>query len=282
MELIALRTFLAVVEEGSMLLAAEKLNTVQSNVTARIKKLEGSLNQTLFFREGKSLTLTPPGRELLKYAEQMLSLQSDAIHAISQVGSSSGTLKLGTMEAFASFKLPTALPLFREELPDVQLHIETDTSAALVKKVLSHQLDVAIVGGIVDHEDLITKEVLKEELVLVRAKNAVPQQALILFKHGCAYRASALNWMRAQGLQNYGLMELNTLDGILGCVSIGLGVTLMPLSLIKDSQHKNQLTWEKLPAEVADVSTLLIRHRKNQQEPILNTLEASFKERLIS
>ena len=52
MELIALRTFQAVVEEGGILAASRKLNTVQSNVTGRIRKLEEELGAELFFRKG--------------------------------------------------------------------------------------------------------------------------------------------------------------------------------------------------------------------------------------
>ena len=62
MELIALRTFQAVVEEGGILAASRKLNTVQSNVTSRIRRLEEELGAELFFRKGRGLELAPPGR----------------------------------------------------------------------------------------------------------------------------------------------------------------------------------------------------------------------------
>ena len=275
MELLTLKTFLAVVDEGGMQQAAVKLHTVQSNVTTRIKKLEQSLDTRLFYREGKTLTLTPPGRALLDYARQMLRLELQAVNVVVHAGNSLGDIRLGTMEAFASFKLPQVLGSVRDQYPNIRLQIETDTSAALVRQVLDHRLDAAFVGGTVNHPDLVAREVVREELVLVRsAAVAEPQQALILFKQGCAYRASALSWAREQGYQDFALMQLNTLDGILGCVAIGLGITLMPRSLIANSVHSDKLSCQSLPAHIAGVPTQLVQHRNSPTLPLVDTLAA--------
>ena len=72
MELVALRTFQAVVEEGGILAASRKLNTVQSNVTGRIRRLEEELGAELFFRKGRGLELAPSGKVLLDYARRKL------------------------------------------------------------------------------------------------------------------------------------------------------------------------------------------------------------------
>ena len=64
MELIALKTFETVVEEGGILAASRKLNTVQSNVTSRIQRLEEELETKLFFRKGRGLKLAPSGKVL--------------------------------------------------------------------------------------------------------------------------------------------------------------------------------------------------------------------------
>ena len=71
MELVALRTFQAVVEEGGILAASRKLNTVQSNVTGRIRRLEEELGTELFFRKGRGIELAPSGRVLLDYARRI-------------------------------------------------------------------------------------------------------------------------------------------------------------------------------------------------------------------
>lgn len=264
MEIRALRTFNTVVAEGGILAASKKLHTVQSNITTRIKKLEEELKAELFFREGKKLILTPAGRVLLKYARQILQLEIQTVQAVSNSAEDIQQLNLGSMEAFAAFQLPIALQPLRLRYPALQLHIETDTSAGLVKKVIDYKLDAAFVGGKVTHPELEVTPVFTEELVLVSASNACANtnDCLIVFKEGCAYRARAMNWMRETGRQSYQTMELGTLDGILGCIAIGLGCTLMPKRLVVESRYMDQLDLQSLPPHISEIPTVLVQHKR--------------------
>ena len=273
MELIALRTFEAVVEEGGILAASKKLNTVQSNVTGRIRKLEEELGTELFLRKGRGLALAPSGRVLLDYARRMLQLEQQTAAAVRQVGESSGELRIGAMETFAALHLPTALKAVRRAHPGVELRVFTEPTAELVEKVLDHKLDAAFVAGPVIHPDLVFTEVAVEELVQVHAAGTDPvQQALILFREGCAYRTRALAWQRSIGHATADVMEFGTLDGILGCVSVGLGWTLMPRRIVERSSYGAGLIVTPVPAEIALIPTGLIRLREAVSLAALETL----------
>ncbi len=261
MELQALRTFQAVVEEGGIISASRKLNTVQSNVTSRIKRLEDELGAKLFHRKGRGLELAPPGKVLLDYARQLIQLERQAGTAVREAGETTGELRIGSMETFAAFKLPTVLKAVRAAHGALTLHVETDTSAALIEAVLDYRLDCAFAGGPIDHPDIEAMEVQRETLVLAKQKDGRTQpDTLILFRQGCAYRARALAWQRERGNQLEDVMELGTLDGILGCVAMGLGCTLMPEWAVKTSRHADQLETESVSPHIRTVSTLLIRH----------------------
>ncbi len=272
MEFIALRTFQAVVEEGGILSASRKLNTVQSNVTNRIKRLEEELGAELFYRKGRGLELAPSGRVLLEYTQQLLQLESQAGAAVRQVGEQSGELRIGSMESFASLRLAPALKAVRTGHQGVDLHVVTDTSEGLVEQVLEHKLDCAFVGGHVEHPDLVVQEITTEELVLVRATDAASNLPLILFKEGCAYRARALTWQRESGRLVNDTMELGTLDGILGCVAMGLGCTLMPRWIVTHSRHSADLTVETIDPQLAQIKTVLVRHRDSLPLKAMDTL----------
>ncbi|MFC5302987.1 LysR substrate-binding domain-containing protein [Azospira restricta] len=260
MELIALRTFQAVVEEGGILAASRKLNTVQSNVTSRIRRLEQELGAELFFRKGRGLELAPSGRVLLDYARRMLQLERETSAAVRQAGEAVGELRIGTMETFAAVHLPNALKAVRAAHPRVELRIFTDTTAALMSGVLEHRLDCAFVAGPVVHPGLAFDELLVEELVQVHARGADPvRQPLILFREGCAYRARALAWQRAIGHAQADAMEFGTLDGILGCVAVGLGWTLMPRRVVEQSPHAAELAIGTVPDDIGRVPTGMIR-----------------------
>jgi DNA-binding transcriptional LysR family regulator len=222
MELIALRTFQAVVEEGGILAASRKLNTVQSNVTGRIRKLEEELGAELFFRKGRGLELAPPaGAARLRTPHADAGTADGA--APCQVGESAGELRIGAMETFAALHLPSALAPANTRL---ELRVFTDTTSTLTEKVLDHKLDCAFVAGPVIHPDLRFDELVVEELVQVHAAGTDPVLLpLILFREGCAYRTRAIAWQRKQGHAVADAMEFGTLEGILGCIAVGLGWT---------------------------------------------------------
>lgn len=273
MELVALRTFQAVVEEGGILAASRKLNTVQSNVTSRIRRLEEELGTELFFRKGRGIELAPSGRVLLEYARRMLLLERQTSAAMRQVGESTGELRIGTMETFAALHLPSALKSVRAAHPRLELRVQADTSGALTQKVLDHKLDCAFVAGPVKHPELRFDELVIEELVQVCAAGTSPLDLpLIIFREGCAYRARALEWQRAAGNVLAETMEFGTLEGILGCVSVGLGWTLMPRRVVERSPLAAELIVEPVPVDIGRVPTGMVYLRDAAPFPGLKLL----------
>lgn len=278
MELVALRTFQTVVEEGGVLAASRKLNTVQSNVTGRIRRLEEELGVELFFRKGRGLELAPSGRVLLAYARRLLQLERQTAAAVRQIGEGSGELRIGTMETFAALHLPRALKAVRARHPMLELRVRTNTSAALAEAVLDHKLDCAFVAGPVTHPSLHFEELVVEELVQVSAPGISPvTHPLIFFREGCAYRTRALTWQRAIGHAVADAMEFGTLEGILGCVSVGLGWTLMPRAVVEQSGHADELVLEALPDDVGRVPTGMITLRDAPSMVAFKTLAAAIR-----
>ena len=276
MEIVTLKTFLAVVESGGVLSASKQLHTVQSNVTTRIRRLEEELGEALFIRKGRGLELAPAGRVLVKYAEQMLQLEQQAMTAVRQVGSNSGLLRIGSMETFAAVRLPSALKCLRSSHSGLELSVETSTSQELLDRLLGFKLDCAFVGGPVDHPELLAEQVLLEELVLVQSRSH-PHAAgtLILFRHGCAYRERALAWRREVGKQVGEVMQLGTLEGILGCVAVGLGCTLMPRAAVEQSRYAAEVSISSIPEHLALVPTMMVSHRKTPPLACMRTLATS-------
>ncbi len=276
MELLSLKTFQTVVNEGGVLAASRVLNTVQSNVTSRIQRLEQELGGKLFYRKGRGLALTPSGQVLLGYAQQLLQLEAQATAAVQQVGEESGELRVGAMEAFAAVRLPAVLKQVHERHRKVALHVSSGFSADLIDQVLHFKLDCAFVGGIESHPELQVTELLQDELVLIYVRSEEQKRLpLILFREGCSYRERALRWQHEQGMEQNGTMELGSLDAILGCVAVGMGQTLMPRWVVEQSRYRNELVVEPLETEWSKVSTALIQHRDAVAMPVLETLKVA-------
>ncbi|MFW1678535.1 LysR family transcriptional regulator [Pontibacter sp. JAM-7] len=259
--MVNLKTFVAVVESGGVQAASRVLNTVQSNVTARIRRLEEELHASLFYRSGRSLKLTPAGNLLLDYAEKLLHLEQQAVQALHQMGSASGELRIGAMESFAAGRLPGLLQALRRRHPTLQPRVNSASSAELIDAVLEHRLDCAFVGGPVEHELLDVAPVVTEKLVLVSAKEGAVEDTFIMFRPGCAYRQRAEAWLQERGKVATQVLEMGTQEGILGCVAVGLGMTMLPQHVVEQSAYFSALKLETLPARYSAVPTLLISHR---------------------
>lgn len=243
MELIDLLTFSTVARTGGITRAAEELNTVQSNVTQRVKALEAELGTALFERHSRGMTLTGAGRRLLPYAQRMAALSREAVLAARDDGEPKGPLAIGSMETTAAVRLPALLADFHRRCPAVRLSLRTATTADLVAAVLDGSLDGAFVAGPIAHADLTASVAFREELVLVTARHinnltelraSTPESGptALVFRTGCTYRQRLEQVLTEFGWPSATRFELGTLDGMIGCVAAGMGVTLLPRAVV--------------------------------------------------
>lgn len=266
MDLGSLRIFHATGVEGSVSKASRKLNCVQSNVTARIKQLENELDVQLFYRKKRGMALTPSGKVLMGYAEKALVLFKEARKAIQETGPLKGPLHIGSLESSAAARLPEILNRFHHEHPDVELTIQTGTDTELKDLIVAYQLDAAFVEAPAKNPDLVQVPVFREELVVVTGKQAespdtMTHPTMIVFPEGCTYRRILKQWFTRKGARSFKVMEFGSHEGILGCVSAGLGVTLFPISLIYRLNYNDRLNIHKLPKHIGTLDIHLIKRR---------------------
>lgn len=259
----ALNIFRAVARSGSVAAAAAAVHSVPSNVSARLRKLEGEIGTPLFLRQARGMQLTAAGEVLLDYAERILALTDEARAAVAEIGGGGGRLRLGSMESTAAVRLPPLLTAFARSNPRLHLSLLTGPSSEIVTAVLQRRIDIGLVAGPVDHPHLQGHAVFAEELVLAVAAGAAaapPAGAPILvFRNGCAYRARAESWARRTGGQVGAVMEFGSLDGLLGCVAAGMGVSVLPRSVVDQPAWRGQIA--ALALEEACCETWVIRHR---------------------
>ncbi|MBB1427455.1 LysR family transcriptional regulator [Shewanella sp. 11B5] len=240
MEILMLKTFKAVVDEDGIKGAADKLHTVQSNITSRIKKLEKELDTKLFTIIGRKLQLTPSGQQLCEYADQILQLEYQATSAILR---NKGTyeLRVGMPETFAAVHMPMALKKLKLNHAEIRTKIHTDTSERLVFSVLNNKVDCAAIGNAPKHENLIIIPIVKEELIMVTPRDSEHDPVLFVRDEGCGYRKHALIWQQKAGRGNDELMVMSSADGVLGCIAAGLGYTIIGKNMVAGSRYEKSL-----------------------------------------
>src|SRR5690625_3013486 len=198
-----LEVFKAVAEEGTITQAAKKLNYVQSNITSRIQKLEQTLNTSLFNWHGRGMNLTPEGKKLMTYADEILFLSDEMKKVLQSKEEPSGKFEIGSVETV--IKLPYILNMYTNKYPQVDLSLYTGVSEKLQEDVLNYELDGAFVIDTIPHPDLDIHFLYEEELVLVSNNDISTADELkaapfLCFSEGCSYRAQLEKWYADQNI----------------------------------------------------------------------------------
>ena len=155
MELRHIRYFLAVVSEGSVSKAAEKLCIAQPPLSRQIKDLEEELGTPLFSRKPKGLTLTDAGEHFLQYAERISQLADRSVEAIREMNEGlSGKLYLATVEGYAPALFAGWIAEFQKKYPLVEYELWNGNTDDVVKRVQSGLSDIAVITAPYDEEGL--------------------------------------------------------------------------------------------------------------------------------
>jgi len=284
-DLTALEIFKAVAEQGGITKAAARLHRVQSNVTTRVKQLEERLGTTLFLRQKGRLRLSPEGHVLLEYADRLLHLSSEAEAAL-QNRRPAGTLRLGALESTAATRLPPILSRYHAAYPEVRIELATGTTGALVAQVLNRELEAAVVAEPFTTTDLTVQPAFIEELVVITPKrfrrihtpHDIGHTTLIAFASGCSYRRRLEAWLAGAHVAPERVMEFGSYHAIVACVIAGMGIAIVPRSVIRASLGGREVTAHPLPPAVARARTWLV-WRSGYHATALTALQTMFRAR---
>ncbi len=181
-----------------------------------------------------------------------------------------GSLTIGSIENVAAIRLPDLLTSFMTQFPQVDLSLKGGTTEALINEVLEYKLDGAFVTGPVDHPDLVQYTFREEELVLITDKvhskiesfKDISQRTILTLEQGCKYRNGFETWLETEGVYPRKRMNFSSLEGIVGCVKSGLGISLLSKSYVNRLPIKEELNLYSIPEHYSSMLTVFI-HRKN-------------------
>ena len=279
MDVTDLKVVDAVARHGSMKKAASELNTVQSNVSARIRSLEDELGVALFQRSARGVQVTPAGRRILPFAARLSRLLSDASCAARDDGHPKGVFEIGTLETTLALRLPRLIAKFAKAYPDVRPVIRTGTTCSLIQGVIDSKLEGAFVVGPVNHPELQSEQAFREELVLVTScaihsldtVASVDNLKTVVFRIGCSYRQRLDSLLASLGILAPEPLEFGSIEAIIACVSAGVGVTLLPRGVVASAFREGLVNVHELPPEIADVETVFVRRLDGYFSSALST-----------
>ncbi|OOP72137.1 LysR family transcriptional regulator [Clostridium beijerinckii] len=241
METNDLKIFQTVAYEKSISKAALKLGYAQSNITMRIKFLENELNTTLFIRNNKGTIITSNGEKLLKYADKILELINEVNDEFlpSKIAS---TIKIGATQTISASILPKLFSLFYEKNPEVSLVLKTEKQKALLDMILKDELDGAFISAEIASSKIKKIITFKEKLALVSSVNIddindLPSPIIVNSDTNCPYRKLLQKWLVYNNSKPTAIIEFDSLESILGGISEGLGISLLPKSILPKNNN---------------------------------------------
>ena len=238
--------FLAVMQTGSVSLAAEKLFLTQPAITKRLKSLEEELNVRLFEPAGRGIQPTQAAHELLPRVKHWLLEYEDIKHALSHAQSQiGGILRIGTSHHIGLHHLPSILKQYVQQYPDVQLDVHFVDSEQAHQAVLSGELELAFLTLPPQFDARLNYQPLWQDALqfVVAPFHTLAQQQDLkledLVSYPCLLPAAhtytsqiTLQAFEQLGLKPQANMSTNPLESIRMLVSIGLGWSVLPSTLI--------------------------------------------------
>jgi DNA-binding transcriptional LysR family regulator len=230
-----LRSFLAIVDEGSFTRAAERVHKTQSAVSMHIRRLEEQLGCALFVKHGRGAKLTAEGEQLVDYARRILSEEAGALAALSRKGLR-GTVRFGVPDDYAEAFLADILLRFNHRHPLVEIAVSCENSIELSGLVRAGAIDLALVT---DFEDLEGFELIREERLcwVVSTRFKAPAGEPLPLAQGspsCIWRRVADEALEGRRNRVRSLFVSRNYSAVGAIVRAGLAATVLPEGLIMD------------------------------------------------
>lgn len=224
LDLDLLRSFVAVVEGGSISHAAPQIGRSQSAISMQMQRLEQSVGKQLLTRTPRAVTPTQAGESFLIYARRLLKLSDEAWASVTRP-EAAGSVRLGVPDDYAAFLLPPVLSRFGAEHPFVMVELICEQSSALVKTMQEGRIDLAIVSRLPSQPLEILR---RERFVWVASPHHVAWESdplpIALFEPGCIARAHVIHALGEADIAYRCTYSSASLLGLVAVVQAGLAV----------------------------------------------------------
>src|SRR6201993_4734531 len=293
MEVRQLQIFRILAEELNFTRTAERVHTVQSNVTAQIKALEEELGVPLFDRLGRKVTLTDAGHRFQPFAEQALAAMEKGLLAVKAGSEPCGPLRISAPESVVTYRLSLLLREFRRRFPHVELIFRPHLDHALAVELETGKVDLVI-----DMRDAVSNPAfesipLRIERIfllahpnhpLARQRTVKPAdlagQTLLLTENGCGYRAKLDRLLAMQNIRPGHVTEFASVEAIKQCVAAGMGIALLPaITVVREirQHHFKALHWA---GASLDIPTHILWHKDKWISPAMAAFRDLMKDSL--
>ena len=283
MNLKQLEAFVQVAEGGSFSKAAKELYLTQPTISAHIASLEKELSVRLFVRNTKEVGLSDDGKDLYKYARQIVDLEKKIEERFGEKDSGEKhciTIAASTIPA--QYLLPKVLIRFNERYPEEQIKIIETDSTKVVTQIVEHMADVGFTGTVLEKKHCKYIPFYKDELVIItpntekyrKLKQESPEdirwildEHVIMREEGSGTRKEAKKQLKRAGVNPSELDIIASIENqetIKKSVRQGMGVSVLSRLATKDETRDGYVLAFPIP-KADDWRDINLVYNKNYQ-----------------
>ena len=279
MNLKQIEAFVHAARSGGVSAAARKLNTTQPAISMRVKELERSLNAQLLDRSRRRIRLTPRGREFLEYAEHILAMTEEARSRFGATQSVSGRIRLGVTETVALTWLPDLVSRINTEFPEVVVELDVDLTAGVWSKLNAGDLEIALMPGPAQGPGLVAASlgyIRYDWMASTRLDipdGELQPQDLARWPIITLAQESNLHdvidvWFHRHNLRPRRIDVCNSLGVVASLPKAGLGISLLPPSVLRDERDRGELRLLETAPRLDDLEFQAV-YPRNAETPLI-------------
>lgn len=234
-----LETLLWIARLGTFRAAAERMNTSQPAISARVREIEDQLGIAIFRREGRNMVLTARGRRLVQECEPLWAGFEKVLLTASGFEGASGVVRVGSGEIAAASCLPGFVHAVERDLPGVTLELELDLTARMFQQLLGGTIDLAFLAGPVASPGIRTAPIGSVGLVWAASRAtaeaggfAVPLPVWSIPDHSPLHGVT-IDSLAEHGITPRSLGTCNNVRMLIDIVSGGGGAAVLPEPMIR-------------------------------------------------
>src|SRR5580700_9433555 len=294
MELRHLRYFVAVAEEGSLTNAAERrLHTAQPSLSRQIRDLELEVGAKLLERGARGIALTAAGRVFLDYARlALLQVEAAGEAARRAAQPEKAAFVVGFLAGQELVWLPETLRILREEEPDLEVTLASQSSPELAGALMRGKVDVAFLRREAQAPGLTFKLLVKEPLVVVlpsghrlaarkeiNLRDLAEETYISPTRVAPALKVAIEDYAAKSGVTLKPQYDAENLSSVLSLVTSTGGVTLMPLYV--QMMMSSAVVIRPLRGEVPTID-LMIGYSRSNTSPLLKRFLSRVDELVVN
>lgn len=278
-----LYTFKTIVEEGSFIKAAAKLNYTQSTITFQMGQMEQELSTKLFEKIGRRMMLTKAGKQLVPYVNDVLTSVNKMRYFENDLAECQGDLQIGIAETQLCYKMPSILKEFHQQAPNARLFLRSMNCYDIRDELINGTLDIGVFYENVSGygSNLITIPMGTFPIILVASpetKNRYPDFitpdqkipiSFIINEPNSIFRQLFERYIREKSILLDHTIELWSIPTIKNLVKSSVGISFLPKFSVQEELDRGELV--EIPTDLSNVQVSAVcgYHKNKWISPLM-------------